>query len=192
VAEINGRKPGAEEPQEDLDITLPRFRIELTSPEEGIGRVSHVHASSMEDALRKVRDPDRWRPGSGPGSDPNRFRIVEAVEDNDLTEARQQKNARRRYLNLITEAGLRALGRTHPHRSEEDHFDVLCDFFYRTVSRPGHFAFPGGDTDRLLGTLGTSEGNVLAELLTTHLAHHGWALTRIPPDSSPTPEGTTA
>jgi len=123
VDEINGRKPCAEDPQEDLDITLPRFRIELTSPEEGIGRVSHVHASSMEDALRKVRDPDRWCPTTGPGSDPNRFRIVEALEDNDLTETRQQKNARRRYLNIITEAGLRALGRTHPHRSEEDHFD---------------------------------------------------------------------
>ncbi|NGO11979.1 hypothetical protein G5C60_31340 [Streptomyces sp. HC44] len=161
---------------------LPRYRVELESVDEGIRRGCHVHAGSMEEALLKVREGDQW-PSSGPGSDPSRFRVVEASEESASSEARHQRNARRRYLNTIVETGLTALGKSAPdHSSDEEFFDVLCDFFTRAVVLPGHFAFPSGDTegDRLMST--DDAAAVMAQLLTTHLAHHGLKVTETLPE----------
>ncbi|MGW7381441.1 hypothetical protein [Streptomyces sp. NPDC054794] len=99
----------------------------------------------------KVRESDEW-PSSGPGSGPGRFRVVEVSEESASSEARHQRNARRRYINTIVEAGLTALGKTAPDRSDEEFFDVLCDSFSRAVVRPEHIGFPSDDTeaDRLL------------------------------------------
>ena len=72
------------------------------------------------------------------------------------------------------EAGLAALGTTGRERPDVAYVDALCDFFTRAVVLPGHCAFPSGDIDgdRLLGE-GSDEAVVLAQLLTTHFAHHG-------------------
>ncbi|MFJ8537236.1 hypothetical protein [Streptomyces sp. NPDC093591] len=175
----NGLAP-QQTPEESLaapESDLPRYRVELESPDEGIRRVEHVHAGSMEEALVKVRETDHW-PSSGPGSDPSGFRVVEATEESASSEARHQRNARRRYINTIVEEGLAALGKTAPDRPDQEFLDVLSDFFTRAVVHPGHFAFPSGDTeaDRLLEVNDVS--CVLVELLTTHLTHHGLKVER--------------
>ncbi|TPQ17463.1 hypothetical protein [Streptomyces sporangiiformans] len=178
---IDDLKHTPEESHEVQEDDLRRYRIELESTDEGIRRVNHVHAGSMEQALVKVREADHW-PTSGPGSDPSRFRVVEATEESASSEARHQRNARRRYINTIVEAGLTALGKTAPDRSDEESFDVLCDFFTRAIVLPGHFAFPSGDTDadRLLDA--NDAASVLAQLLTTHLAHHGLKVAQTLPE----------
>ncbi|MFI6009596.1 hypothetical protein ACIBAG_12330 [Streptomyces sp. NPDC051243] len=169
-------------PKESLagpESDLPRYRVELESSGEGIRRVHHVHAGSMEEALVAVREADHW-PSSGPGSDPSRFRVVEATEQSASSEARHRRNARRRHINTMVEAGLAALGKTAPDRPDQEFLDVLCDFFTRAVVMPGHFAFPSADTepDPLLN--GDDAACVLAEFLTTHLAHHGLKVERAP------------
>ncbi|MCS7476711.1 hypothetical protein ACFFQW_00415 [Umezawaea endophytica] len=156
----------------------PRYRVELESVDGGIRRVHHVHAGSVEEALVRVREPGLW-PLGGPGSDPGRFRVVEVSEENATSEVRHQRDARRRYLNTIVEAGLAALGKTVPDHPDQEFSDVLCDFFTRAVVLPGHFAFPAGKADRLLGT--DDVAGVLAQLLTAHLSHHGVEVARTPP-----------
>jgi hypothetical protein len=152
----------------------------LESVDEGIRRVHSVHAGSIEAALVKVREADWW-PSSGFGSDPSRFRVVEVSEESASGEALHQKNARRRYLDTIVEAGLSALGKTVPDRSDDEFFDVLCDFFTRTIVLPGRVAFPSGDTeaDRLMRS---DESKVLVQLLATHLSHHGLKVAPILPE----------
>jgi hypothetical protein len=171
-AGIDDLKHTPEDSHEVQKNDLPRFRVELESVDEGIRRVNHVHAGSMEDALVKVREADHW-PRSGSGSDPSRFRVVEATEESASSEARHQRNARRRYINTMVEAGLTALDMTAPERSDQEFFDVLCDFFTRAIVLPGHFAFPSAnaEADRLLNT--DDAASVMAQLLTTHLSHHG-------------------
>ncbi|WP_243789383.1 hypothetical protein [Saccharopolyspora gloriosae] len=130
--ELDGRDHAPEEND------LSHYRVELESLDGGIRRVHYVDADSVEDAVVKVRADDHW-PSSGPGSDPDRFRAVDVTEVTETSEVRHQRNARRRYLNTIVEAGLTALGESSPTRSDQEFFDVLCDFFTRTVVRPGHF-----------------------------------------------------
>jgi hypothetical protein len=161
---------------------LPRYRVELESVDEGIRRAESVHAGSMEEALAKVRDVDQWRPSSGSGSDPGRFRVVEVVEESAAGEAIQQRNARRRYLNTIVEAGLTALGKTVPDRSDDEFSDVLCDFFSRAVVWPEHLAFPSGDTEAGGLLKPNDSAGVMAQLLTAHLAHHGLKVSRTLPE----------
>ncbi|GHH04552.1 hypothetical protein [Streptomyces lanatus] len=165
---------------------LPCFRVELESPAEGIRRVLEVRAGSMEEALVKVRDAEHW-PSGGSGSDPGRFRVVEATEESATSEARHDRNARRRYLNIIVEAGLSALGKTHPEHSDDEFSDVLCDFFTRAITLPGHAPFPAGDAeaDRLLST--DDAAAVMVQLLTVHLDHHGLKVApALPEEQSPT------
>ncbi|MCF3131552.1 hypothetical protein [Streptomyces olivochromogenes] len=171
-------------PQQSPEVQqndLPHYRVELESIDEGIVRVDYVHAGSMEEALVKARESDEW-PSSGPGSDPSRFHVVEVSEESASSEARHQRNARRRYINTIVEAGLTALGKTAPDRSDEEFFDVLCDFFSRAIVWPEHIGFPSDDTeaDRLLKPNDVS--SVLAQLLTTHLTHHGLKVTQSLPE----------
>ena len=150
---------------------LADFRVELESPGEGIRRVHEVRATSAEQAAARAREADLW-PRSGPGSDPARFRVVEVTEQNGETEARAQRNARRRYLNTVVEAGLAALGENAPVRSDAEHSAVLRDFFTRAV------VHPGGDLEsgRLLDT--DDAATVMARLLESHLTRHGLRLTR--------------
>ncbi|MYU18934.1 hypothetical protein GTZ78_51685 [Streptomyces sp. SID8361] len=177
---IDDPKHAPEETPEEREIDLPRFRIELESFDGGIRHVRYVHAGSLEEALVKVREVD-W-PSKGPGSDPSRFRVVEATEENASTEARNQRNARRRYINTIVEAGLSALGQNAPGRSDEEFFDVLCDFFTRTVVLPGEYVFPaeGTESGRLLKP--NDVAAVMAQLLAAHLAHHGLKVTQRHPE----------
>ncbi|MDJ1134544.1 hypothetical protein [Streptomyces iconiensis] len=164
---------------------LPRFRVELESPEERIRRATQVHAGTMEEALAKVREGDGW-PDAGPGSDPGRFRVVEAAEEGAEGEARRDRNARRRYLNTIVESGLTVLGKSVPERPHAEFSDVLCDFFTRAVVLPGHYPFTSGDEDgdgnRLLHQHGGAA--VLAELLIKHLAGHGLTVTQAANDQA--------
>jgi hypothetical protein len=129
----------------------------------------------MEEALVKVREPDQW-PSSGPGSDPSGFRAVEATEENATSGARHQRNARRRHLDTVVEAGLTALTKTTPDRPDQEFFDVLCDFFSRAIVRPGDFAFPSGDPEADRPLKPNDAAGVMAQLLTT-LAHHGLKVT---------------
>lgn len=156
---------------------MPRYRVDVENHDGGIRRVEYVHAGSMEEALVKVREADWWSSG-----EPGGFRVVEATEESTSTEARHQRNARRRYLNTIVEAGLTALGETAPDRPDHEFSDVLSDFFTRVVVLPGHFPFPHGDpgVDRLLDS--DDVAAVLTRILTTHLAHHGVGLTRTRPE----------
>ncbi|MFS7875917.1 hypothetical protein ACEYXF_21670, partial [Streptomyces asiaticus] len=66
--------------------------------------------------------------------------------------------------------------------SDEEFFDVLCDFFSRAMVWPGRFGFPAADaeTDGLLNPNDTS--SVMAQLLTVHLHHHGLRMTQAPPE----------
>ncbi|MGW3147450.1 hypothetical protein ACWDG1_22760 [Streptomyces sp. NPDC001177] len=70
---------------------------------------------------------------------------MEVSEESASSDARHQRNARRRYINTVVEAGLTALGKTAPDRSDEEFFDVLCDFFSRAVVWPEHYGFPTGE-----------------------------------------------
>ncbi|MFF3493110.1 hypothetical protein ACFYWS_17320 [Streptomyces sp. NPDC002795] len=151
---------------------LPRFRVELESLDEGIRRATEVYAGTMEEALAKARGTDDW-PDAGPGSDPDRFRVVEAAEESAEGEARRDRNARRRYLNTIVESGLTALGKPVPERPDAEFADVLCDFFTRAVVLPGHYPFASrdGEGGRLLDR--HDDSAVLADLLLNHLAGHG-------------------
>lgn len=157
--------------------TLPRFRVELASPDEGIRRTVQVHAGTMEEALAKARETDGW-PDAGPGSDPNRFRTVEAAEEDAEGEARRDRNARRRYLNTIVESGLTALGKSVPERPDAEFSDVLCDFFTRAVVLPGHYPLTSGDGEGAPLVGQHDDSAVLAELLITHLARHGLTVTQ--------------
>lgn len=173
--------PDANGPAVPEEGDVPRYRVELESLDEGIRRVVRIHAGSMEEALVKVRQADHW-PSSGSGGDPSGFRVVEAAEESASSEARDQRNARRRYINTIVESGLTALGKTAPDRSDEEFFDVLCDFFSRSIVWPGHFGFPSGDAepDRLLRP--NDVAGVLAQLLTAHLDRHGLRVARTLPE----------
>lgn len=155
----------------------PRYRVEVESHDDGVRLVDYVHAGSMEQALVKVREADWWSSGA-----PGGFRVVEVTEENASSEARHQRNARRRHLNTIVEAGLTALGSTAPDAPDHEFSDFLSDFFTRAVVLPGHFAFPQGDpaVERLLDT--DDVAAVLTRLLTTHLAHHGLELRRTRPE----------
>ncbi|MFJ3889867.1 hypothetical protein [Streptomyces rubrogriseus] len=155
------------------------FRVELESLDRGVRHVRFVHAESMEEALVKVREIQP--PGESPGGGSRTLRVVEASEESSFTEDRRQRNARRRYINTIVESGLRALGQDAPARSDEAFFDVFCDFFSRTIVRPGHYAFPseGPASDRILKADDASA--VMAQLLLTHLAHHDLRVTRMRP-----------
>ncbi len=147
----------------------PRFRVELESHDAGTRRVLHVDARSMEEALVRVRDADRWA-----SDDPGSFRVVEAGVMDGSSELRHDRNARRRYLNTVVESGLTALGRdVPPDRPAGDFADVVCDFFTRAVVLPGRVAFPSEEADagRLLSS--HDDSRVLAQLLAVHLAHHG-------------------
>ncbi|MFE2336605.1 hypothetical protein [Streptomyces coelicoflavus] len=153
--------------------------MELESLDRGGRHVRFIHADSMEEALVRVREIQP--PGESPGGDSGTLRVVEASEENSFTEDRHQRNARRRYINTIVESGLRALGQDAPARSDEAFFDVFCDFFSRTIVRPGHYAFPseGPASDRILKADDASA--VMAQLLLTHLAHHDLRVTRMRP-----------
>ncbi|MEU6068823.1 hypothetical protein ABZ864_31300 [Streptomyces sp. NPDC047082] len=107
---------------------------------------------------------------------------MEVSEESASSDARHQRNARRRYINTVVEAGLTALGKTAPDRSDEEFFDVLCDFFSRAIVWPEHYGFPTGGTeaDRLLKP--NDVAGVMAQLLTTHLAHHGLKVTQSLPE----------
>ncbi|WP_419999709.1 hypothetical protein [Streptomyces boninensis] len=150
-------------------MPLPRFRVELASPDEGIRRTTQVHADTIEEALVKARETDG-------------LRVVAAAEETAESEARLDRNARRRYLNTIVESGLTALGKTVPERPTAEFSDVLCDFFTRAVVLPGHYPFASGDGDgdgedgHLLDR--HDDSAVLAELLLKHLAGHGLAVTQ--------------
>ena len=128
----------SESSSDPAESGLPRYRVELET--EGIRRVNQVHAASIEEALVRVFEPDLW-----PHGDPDGFRVVEVSEENDSSEVRHQRNARRRYLNTIVEAGLAALGKTVPEHPEEEFADFLCDFFTRAVVLPGRLASPPGE-----------------------------------------------
>ncbi|GAA2094480.1 hypothetical protein GCM10009801_62520 [Streptomyces albiaxialis] len=172
----------------------PRFRVELVSPDERIRRTTQVHADTMEEALAKARGSDGW-PDAGPGSDPDRFRVVEAAEESAEGEARRDRNARRRYLNTIVESGLTTLGRSVPERPDAEFADILCDFFVRAVVLPGHSPFaPGapGDAEGARTTGRHDESAVLAELLIGHLAAHGLTVARVAGDEDAKTHGPTA
>ncbi|TQM79373.1 hypothetical protein FHX81_1679 [Saccharothrix saharensis] len=168
---------GSEDVREARENELPRYRVEVEGHDGGVRRVDHVRAGSMEQALAKVREADWWSSG-GPGG----FRVVEATEEDPSGEARHRRNARRRHLNTIVEAGLTALGENASAHPDHEFSDVLSDFFTRAVVLPGHFPFPGGnpEVDRLLDT--DDVAAVLTRLLTTHLAHHGLEVARTRPE----------
>lgn len=170
---IDGLHHRSEDVHDVRQHELPRYRIEVENADGGTRRVDYVHADSMQEALVKIREADWWPRDALDG-----FRVVEATEEGASSKARHQRNARRSYLNTIVEAGLTALGKTTPDRSDHESSDILCDFFTRSVILPGHFAFPQGDakTDRLLDT--DDVAGVLTQLLTTHLSHHGLKVVR--------------
>ncbi|WP_119293919.1 hypothetical protein [Streptomyces sp. YIM 130001] len=150
-----------------------QFRVELESRDGGTRRAFPVHAASIEEALGKVRDADQW-----PESGLDVFRVVGVSEEGGSSEARHQKNARRRHLNAVVESGLAALGKTAPEPPAGEFADVVCDFFTRAVLLPGVAAFPseGAEAGQLLSR--HDESRVLAELLAVHFAYHGLKVTR--------------
>ncbi|MFE0359231.1 hypothetical protein ACFW2K_36255 [Streptomyces nigra] len=179
---------GVDDPQHNPGVeTLDRpgqrratFRVELESLDRGIKHMHFVRADSMEEALFTAREAHR--PSDGQCSDLSRYRAVEASEENAFTEARLQRNARRRYINTLVETGLTVLGQGAPAPSGEAFFDVFCDFFTRAVVQPGEHPFPSDDSghDRLLTSHDAAV--VMAQLLAAHLVHHGLKVTPIRPD----------
>ncbi|MFR0359306.1 hypothetical protein [Streptomyces sediminimaris] len=166
-----------EESRESPEPVPVRYSVHLESPDGGIKRRLYVDAGSLDEALTKARD-EAQSFDDGPG----RLRVVGVSEENASSEARRQREARRRHLNHIVETGLAVLGQPVPGRSDEEFFDVLCDFFSRAIVWPGRFSFPAGDaeTDRLLNPNDVS--SVMAQLLTVHLNHYGLHVTQAPPE----------
>lgn len=160
-----------------IEAELRLYRVQLESTDGGHKLIRSVHATTMDEALVKAREPGR--PRGGPSDDFAKLRVVEVSEEGPARTARLQRYARRLHINEIVEAGLATLGTPASVRLNGDSFGVLCDFFCRAVVCPGRFEVPsaGAGFDDLLGS-DDDASSVMARLLMEHLSRRGLTMVR--------------
>ncbi|MEV7442995.1 hypothetical protein AB0O22_17895 [Streptomyces sp. NPDC091204] len=124
-------------------------------------------AGSVEEAAVTVR---RAKEGNLYGS-PGLYRIVEVFEDTPSNSARHMLDALSQAGSEIGLAAGAVVGAYEPGPDVSDLFEVLADFFHRTVVHPWHLAYPGdqGDGSTPQQPHGSDHGRTLARLLLAHL-----------------------
>jgi len=147
-----------------------------TEPEHpGASEVTNLAtADSVEEAAVKVR---RAKEGNLYGS-PGLYRIVEVFEDTPSNSARHMLDALSQTAAEIGSAAAAVAGAYEPGPDASDLFEVLADFFHRTVVYPWHLAYPGdrGDGSTPQQPRGSDHGRALARLLLAHLEALGTPL----------------
>ncbi len=116
-----------------------------TEPEHpGASEVTNLAtADSVEEAAVTVR---RAKQGNvyGPAG---LYRIVEVFEDTPSNSARHMLDALSQTGSEIGRAAAAVVGAYEPGPEASDLFEVLADFFHRTVVYPWHLAYPGDRGD---------------------------------------------
>ncbi|WP_075694123.1 hypothetical protein [Streptomyces acidiscabies] len=147
-----------------------------TEPEHpGASEVTNrATADSVEEAAVKVR---RAKEGNLYGP-PGLYRIVEVFEDTPSNSARHMLDALSQTAAEIGSAAAAAADAYEPGPDASDLFEVLADFFHRTVVHPWHLAYPGdrGDGSTPQQPRGSDHGRALARLLLAHLEALGTPL----------------
>ncbi|MFI1831335.1 hypothetical protein ACH41E_33550 [Streptomyces sp. NPDC020412] len=147
-----------------------------TEPEHpGASDVTNLAtAGSVEEAAVMVR---RAKEGNLYGP-PGLYRIVEVFEDTPSTSARHMRDAISQASSEIGRAAGAVVGAYEPGLGAGELFDVLADFFHRTVVHPWHLAHPGdrGDGSTPRQPHGSDHGRALARLLMAHLEALGTPL----------------
>ncbi|MFJ2217806.1 hypothetical protein ACIQVO_36695 [Streptomyces sp. NPDC101062] len=128
--------------------------------------LNRATATSVEEAVVKVHRAKENNLYGPPGL----YRVVEVFEDVPSAHARQMLDA----LSLASaEIGRAAAAAADGHEpgANSELFDVLSDFFHRTVMSPWHLAYPGdrGDGSTDATPHGSDHSHVLARLLVAHL-----------------------
>ncbi|MGW1007729.1 hypothetical protein [Streptomyces sp. NPDC002520] len=140
-----------------------------TEPEHpGASEVTNLAtADSVEEAAVMVR---RAKEGNLYGP-PGLYRIVEVFEDTPSNSARHMLDALSLTSSEIGRAAAAVVGAYEPGPEASDLFEVLADFFHRTVVYPWHLAYPGdrGDGSTPQQPHGSDHGRTLARLLLAHL-----------------------
>ncbi|MBT2439826.1 hypothetical protein J7E93_06755 [Streptomyces sp. ISL-36] len=131
-------------------------------------------ADSVEEAAVKVR---RAKEGNLYGS-PGLYRIMEVFEDTPSNSARHMLDALSQTAAEIGSAAAAVAGAYEPGPDASDLFEVLADFFHRTVVYPWHLAYPGDQGDGSIPQQphGSDHGRTLARLLLAHLEALGTPL----------------
>lgn len=113
---------------------------------------------------------------------PGLYRIVEVFEDSPSNSARHMLDALSQTASEIGRAAAAVVGAYEPGPEASDMFEVLTDFFHRTVVYLWHLAYPGdrGDGSTPKQPHGSDHGRALARLLMAH------------PEALGTPLATTA
>ncbi|MFD3873963.1 hypothetical protein [Streptomyces sp. NPDC058623] len=156
-----------------------------TEPEHpGASEVTNrATADSVEEAAVMVR---RTKEGNlyGPAG---LYRIVEVFEDTPSNAARHKLDALSQAAAETGQAAAAAAGAYEPAPEATGLYEVLTDFFHRTVVHPWHLAYPGdrGDGSTPQQPRGSDHGRTLARLLMAHLEALDMPLTNTTP---PRPE----
>ncbi|MFF9436348.1 hypothetical protein ACF1BP_21700 [Streptomyces sp. NPDC014735] len=142
-------------------------------------------AGSVEEAAVMVR---RAKEGNLYGP-PGLYRIVEVFEDMPSSTARHMQDALSHAAAEIWSAAAAVVGAYEPAPADAERFEVLSDFFNRTVIFPWRLAYPGdrgdGSTDR--APSGSDHSRALARLFMAHLEALDMPLTDINGHSASTP-----
>ncbi|MER6523235.1 hypothetical protein ABT246_41395 [Streptomyces sp. NPDC001553] len=116
-----------------------------TEPEHpGASEVTNrASADSVEEAAVMVR---RTKEGNLYGP-PALYRIVEVFEDTPSNSARHKLDALSQAAAETGQAAAAVVGAYEPAPEAIDLYEVLADFFHRTVVHPWHLAYPGDRGD---------------------------------------------
>ncbi|WP_234431854.1 hypothetical protein [Streptomyces sp. NRRL S-241] len=148
---------------------LYRVLARCTEPEHpGASEVTNfATADSVEEAAVMVRCAKEGNLYGSPGL----YRIVEVFEDTPSNAARHMLDALSQAGSEIGLAAGAVAGAYEPGPDMSDLFEVLADFFHRTVVHPWHLAYPGdqGDGSTPQQPHGSDHGRTLARLLLAHL-----------------------
>ncbi|MGO4634920.1 hypothetical protein AB4225_28935 [Streptomyces sp. 2RAF24] len=158
-----------------------------TEPEHpGVAEITNfATAGSVEEAAAKVRRAKEGRLYGPEGL----YRIVEVFEDIPSNSARHTLDARSQASAEIGCAAGAVVGSYEPGPEASDLFEVLTDFFHRTVVYPWHLAYPGdrGDDSTPRRPQGSDHGRPLARLLLAHLEALGTPLEQATGSSASAP-----
>ncbi|MCM2431084.1 hypothetical protein [Streptomyces sp. RKAG337] len=170
-----GRAPAAARAHRTGIAELARYRIvaqRTDNAHPGAATLTnYTYARSVEEAVATVR-AENERPEGLYGTS-GLYQIVEVSEEEpDVSEARHEEVARRRFLTSIMNA---AYADTHGGlRPHPDLFGVLTDYFTRAIVFPGQLAQDDGQAHT------SDPSRALAHLLLEHLKRHGFDLEAAP------------
>ncbi|MCP3819806.1 hypothetical protein NLX86_17400 [Streptomyces sp. A3M-1-3] len=180
--QLDGEGAVATEPGDGEPAGLTRYRIVAQRTDDahpGAAKLTNfTYARSVEEAVATVRRANE-QPG-GLYGDRGLYRVVEVTEEAPASEARQQEDARRRFVTTVMNSAHAEIRREATGVPHSEMYGVLCDFFTRAIVFPGQFGFPFGtaDGDDQLHT--SDPSRALSRLLLDHLTHHGLDLVEAP------------